>query len=123
MKKDTKLLTLREYAKKCNTTHQTVSNAINTGKISEGFDPKSGKINSDVADMEWGISFMENRLIKELGASSKSIIEGDKDWNPFEMDADIKHNTPLKELIRLELLYKARMAKLKLEEAVQKLVN
>lgn len=116
-------LTLRQYAKRCNTSHQTVSAAIKAGKIAEGFDEKTMRINPDVADMEWGLDFIQSRLMKKVADGYHGDVEDD-DWNSLEKDvSDIPQKTSLKELVRLELLYKTRMAKVRLEEAQGKLVD
>ncbi|MFT4061091.1 MAG: hypothetical protein QM642_01900 [Edaphocola sp.] len=113
-------MTLRQYAAKCDTTHQTVSAAIKEGRIVKGYNEVAKKIIPDVADLEWGLDFVERRLQKKLGAD---IPGEDENWDPFAKESDIRQDTGINELARLDLLYKARMGKLKVEEAAGRLVD
>lgn len=115
-------MTLRQYAKKCNTSHQTVSKAISQGKISDGYDKTTERIIPEIADLEWGLEFIQRNSIKKLKAKDDEEINDDN-WDPFAKEDDIAQGTNITELIRLDALYKARMAKLKVEQAVEKLVN
>lgn len=125
--KKKELLTLREYAKKCGTTHQTISTAIKNGQISEAYDPKTQKIDSDKADLEWGIAFMEKRLIKDLQkqgeASAKAEVNEGDNMISVDSNRDIPSNTKSGELFRLQLLFNTRLARIKLLEAEGKLVD
>jgi hypothetical protein len=59
-KKET--LTLRQYAKRCGTTHQTVSAAVKSGRIDKGYDRKSKRIIPDIANLEWGSAFIARHV-------------------------------------------------------------
>lgn len=120
-------MTLRQYAKRCDTTHQTVSTAIQKGQIVEGYDKKAGKIIVDAADMEWGIAFMERKVIERVKKSAIKDDDGeslsdDEIESIADMD-DIPQNTRLNELMRLDMLYKARLGKLKAEKEKGSLVD
>lgn len=120
-------MTLREYAKRCETTHQTVSSAIKKGDIVEGIMYDSAgnpRIKVDAADMEWGISFMERKAIERIKKSGVDDEEiSDEELEVIANNDDIPYSTKLNELFRLEMLFKARIQKMKAHEMAGTLVQ
>jgi hypothetical protein len=57
----TETLTLRQYAKRCGTSHQTIGAAVKSGRIDKGYDRKTKRIIPDIANLEWGAAFMARR--------------------------------------------------------------
>lgn len=127
--KQKELLSLREYAKWCGTSHQTIRTAIDENKIVEGFDKQTQKIRKTVADLEWGIEFTQRQAIKRIKNAEKT---GDDELDGFiempveditKVSPEIPITTSMKEVIRLKLVHEARTARLKAEEAAGRLVD
>jgi hypothetical protein len=118
-------MTLRQYAKRCETSHQTVSAAIQKGQIVEGYNSKEGKIIVDIADMEWGLDFMQKKVIDRAKKTAKAESSelSDDEIEELANGDDIPQNTRINELIRLDILYKARLGKLKAEKEKGSLVD
>ena len=62
----TEKATMRQYAKMCDTSHQTISTAIQKGRISKGFDESENKIIVDIADREWGLAFRAKKINEKM---------------------------------------------------------
>lgn len=124
VKKEKELLSLREYAKWCETSHQTVKAAIDAGKIIEGYDRQTKKINKVVADLEWGIEFTQKQAMKrvpvDLPDDGSPLFDND---NLLAVSPEIPISTPYQDVVRLKLLYEARKARLAAEEAAGRLVD
>lgn len=114
---------MRKYAELCRTSHQTVSAAVDNGLIVDGYDVKSRKIIKSVADLEWGVEFMKKRAPDKAERSgfdySAQFFENDD----VEVSGEFNETTRKDELERIELYYKVRERKMKIEREEGTLVN
>jgi len=114
------LLTLRDYAKKVGTTHQTVSKAIKDGKIINGFNEASQTVDPAVADLEWGFGFAQQRAIKQVGKPGAAEIGGEV---MTDFTGEISNTAKSAELYRIKLYYEARKVQLAVQEAEGRLID
>lgn len=110
---------MRKYAELCRTSHQTVSAAIKNGLIRDGWDAKERKIIKSIADVEWGTKFMQNRAIEKAQLAGYEYDSEDE----AEITGEFDETTNRDELERIELYYKVRERKLKIEKEEGTLVN
>jgi hypothetical protein len=71
-------LSIRKYAKTIGVSHWTVGKAIRAGHIKKGFDKKTKKINTRVADKEWGHAAGEKHKGKLIEFEQKQFRENGK---------------------------------------------
>lgn len=121
--KESKPVTLRQYAKMCDTSHQTVSAAIEKGRIVEGYDPEAKKIWPELADLEWGLAFRAKRINKRL---AENIVTQDRlddlsEITVAEMQID-PHDT-IGEAERKKLIIQSQRELIKLKTESGELVN
>lgn len=115
-------ISIRAYAELCRTTHQTVSAAIKNGSIVDGYDKKEKKIIKSVADYEWGVDFMKKRAPEKAEDAGYDLSDQYFDQDTGQQ-VEFSENSSMDQLMRIELYYRIRERKQKVEKEEGMLVN
>lgn len=117
-------MTLRQYAKKCGTTHQTVSTAIKSGLINKGWDEDEQKIIVSIADAEWGLQFQMKRANKKTIKSASIPQQKLDDISEITIDEIVVGiEDAYIEVERKKMIIQAHRELLKLKKESGELVN
>lgn len=116
-------VSLREYARMCGTTDKTVRIAVKKGYIIKGYDTKGKKIIPEIANGEWGITFMERKGIRKEGLPELTQ-ERISELNNIPVNEIILYPTDgIAEAERKGTIIKAQRELLKLKTESGELVN
>lgn len=135
----------REFARRLGVSNEAVSKAVNTGKISKGWDKKEKKIIVEKAMEEWGNIFLQANAegaaataeaVKRLQdfptmqpdkPQAKRKDPDDSEQGAFdeleEFELAVSSKAPFAEALRVEKVAKARQEIIKLRKETGELVN
>lgn len=117
-----KLLSIRAYAKEKGVSHVAIKKAIDSGKITKGYDSTKKKIIPDIADREYGFEVSIRKINERI---KESISQKDLDlYSGVEvMDIQILPEDTAPEADRKQKIIKAQLDLLKLKTLSSELVN